>query len=116
MFGILAKESGGKVHAVSNSGAAGPFQFMYHTGLRFGLKNDDGFDTRYDPSEAARANVEYLKERFEELNHNLEFALAAYNAGENAVIKCGRRIPPYKETETYVQRVLQYYNDYKRQM
>jgi soluble lytic murein transglycosylase-like protein len=44
MFGILAKESGGKVHAVSNAGAAGPFQFMYHTGLRFGLGSESGFD------------------------------------------------------------------------
>lgn len=82
LFGMLAKESGGKVHAVSNAGAAGPFQFMYHTGLRFGLGSERGFDTRYDPAESARANVEYLEERFAELNHNLEFALAAYNGGE----------------------------------
>ena len=46
----MAKESGGKVHAVSQSGAAGPLQFMYHTGLRFGLNNQNGFDTRYDPA------------------------------------------------------------------
>jgi membrane-bound lytic murein transglycosylase D len=91
MFGILAKESGGKVHAVSNAGAAGPFQFMYHTGLRFGLKSDSGFDTRYDPAEAARANVEYLNERFEELNHNLEFALAAYNGGEGRMRRLAQR-------------------------
>jgi membrane-bound lytic murein transglycosylase D len=91
MFGILAKESGGKVHAVSNSGAAGPFQFMYHTGLRFGLKSDAGFDTRYDPAEAARANVAYLNERFEELNHNLEFALAAYNGGEGRMRRIAQR-------------------------
>ena len=91
MFGILAKESGGKVHAVSNSGAAGPFQFMYHTGLRFGLRSDAGFDTRYDPAEAARANVEYLEERFEELNHNLEFALAAYNGGEGRMRRIAQR-------------------------
>ncbi|MEE2982433.1 MAG: murein transglycosylase, partial [Pseudomonadota bacterium] len=37
-------------------------------------------------------------------------------AGENAVIKHGHRIPPYKETQTYVRRVLKYYNDYKKQM
>ena len=43
-------------------------------------------------------------------------ALAAYNAGENAVINYGHRIPPYKETQTYVRRVLKYYNDYKKQM
>ncbi|MBV8157220.1 MAG: lytic transglycosylase domain-containing protein, partial [Dyella sp.] len=43
LFGILAKESGGKVHAISRSGAAGPLQFMYATGLRFGLTTEDGF-------------------------------------------------------------------------
>ena len=42
LFGIMAKESGGKVHAVSRSGAAGPLQFMYATGLRFGLNTEDG--------------------------------------------------------------------------
>lgn len=82
LFGILAKESGGKVHAVSQSGAAGPLQFMYHTGLRFGLNNTDGFDTRYDPAAAAKANVAYLQEQFRYLNNSLEMALAAYNGGE----------------------------------
>lgn len=82
LFGILAKESGGKVHAVSPAGAAGPLQFMYHTGLRFGLNNSSGFDTRYDPAAAAQANVAYLQEQFRHLNNNLEMALAAYNGGE----------------------------------
>jgi len=82
LFGILAKESGGRVHAVSHAGAAGPFQFMYHTGLRFGLGRENGFDTRYDPAAAAKANVAYLNEQFRVLNNNLELALAAYNGGE----------------------------------
>lgn len=82
LFGILAKESGGKVHAVSPAGAAGPLQFMYHTGVRFGLGKTDGFDTRFDPAAAARANVAYLQEQFKYLNNSLEMALAAYNGGE----------------------------------
>ena len=118
LFGILAKESGGKVHAVSNAGAAGPLQFMYHTGLRFGLGRENGFDTRYDPSEAARANVEYLNERFRELNNNLEFALAAYNGGEGRMrrIHSKARNKPFwsaeimaqlpRETQEYVPYVL----------
>ncbi|MFM7786381.1 MAG: transglycosylase SLT domain-containing protein, partial [Gammaproteobacteria bacterium] len=118
LFGILAKESGGKVHAVSNAGAAGPLQFMYHTGLRFGLGNDKGFDTRYDPAEAARANVEYLNERFRELNNNLEFALAAYNGGEGRMRRIHNRArnKPFwsaevmaqlpRETQEYVPYVL----------
>ena len=82
LFGILAKESGGKVHAVSRSGAAGPLQFMYATGLRFGLDSDSGFDTRFDPAEAARANAQYLNEQLRVFNNNLELTLAAYNGGE----------------------------------
>lgn len=92
LFGMLAKESGGKVHAVSNAGAAGPFQFMYHTGLRFGLGNQAGFDMRYDPQSAARANVDYLNEQLRLLNNSLEFSLAAYNGGE------GRMRRLYKHT------------------
>jgi membrane-bound lytic murein transglycosylase D len=82
LFGILAKESGGKVHAVSRSGAAGPLQFMYATGLRFGLSDQDGFDTRFDPAESARANAEYMDEQLKVFNDNLELTLAAYNGGE----------------------------------
>jgi len=82
LFGIMAKESGGKVHAVSRSGAAGPLQFMYATGLRFGLTSDGGFDERFDPALAARANAEYLDEQLGIFNNNLEVTLAAYNGGE----------------------------------
>lgn len=82
LFGILAKESGGRVHSTSHAGAAGPLQFMYHTGLRFGLRRENGFDTRFDPAASARANVAYLNEQFRVLNNNLELALAAYNGGE----------------------------------
>lgn len=65
LFGILAKESAGKVHAVSRAGAAGPLQFMPATGMRFGLGRDvDGFDRRFDPQLSARANVRYLMFRF----------------------------------------------------
>lgn len=82
LFGIMAKESGGKVHAVSRSGAAGPLQFMYATGMRFGLTNFNGFDLRFDPAASARANAEYMNEQLQVFNDNLELTLAAYNAGE----------------------------------
>jgi membrane-bound lytic murein transglycosylase D len=83
LFGIMAKESGGKVHAVSHSGASGPLQFMYGTGSRFGLARDEtGFDSRFDPQMAARANAAYVNERFAELNKNIEYTVAAYNGGE----------------------------------
>ena len=82
LFGIMAKESGGKVHAVSRSGAAGPLQFMYATGARFGLTSDGGFDMRYDPAASARANADYLNEQLEAFNNNLELTIGAYNGGE----------------------------------
>ncbi len=87
LFGIMAQESGGKVHAVSRSGAAGLLQFMPATGQRYGLGYSNGFDTRYDPTLATRANVQYFNERFAELGNNLELAVAAYNGGEGRVAR-----------------------------
>ncbi len=85
LFGMLAKESGGKVHAVSRSGASGPLQFMYATGLRFGLGTVDGFDQRFDPGLSARANAAYLDEQLGIFNNNLELVIGAYNGGEGAM-------------------------------
>lgn len=82
LFGILAKESGGKVHAVSRSGASGPLQFMYATGSRFGLSTVNGFDQRFDPTLSTRANAAYLNEQLKIFNNNLELVLGAYNGGE----------------------------------
>jgi membrane-bound lytic murein transglycosylase D len=88
LFGIMAQESGGKVHSVSRSGASGPLQFMPSTGARFGLGRDvSGFDTRFDPQMSARANAAYINERFRELNRNLEFTVAAYNGGEGRALR-----------------------------
>lgn len=88
LFGIMAKESNGKVHAMSRAGAAGPMQFMYATGRRFGLGDDGtGFDTRYDPRAAAQASADYLNERMGQLNRNIELALAAYNGGEGRALR-----------------------------
>lgn len=117
LFGIMAKESGGKVHAVSRAGAAGPMQFMPATGARFGLNRGGAFDLRFDPSESARASAAYLNERFGELNSNLALALAAYNGGEGRLARLSDRgardfwnpqvfnaLPP--ETREYVPMVL----------
>jgi membrane-bound lytic murein transglycosylase D len=83
LFGILAKESNGKVHVGSRAGAVGPMQFMPATGRRFGLGDDGtGFDTRYDPRSAADAAATYLSERMRGLNNSIELSLAAYNGGE----------------------------------
>jgi membrane-bound lytic murein transglycosylase D len=88
LFGIMAKESNGKVHSTSRAGAAGPMQFMYTTGRRFGLGDDGtGFDTRYDPRRAAEASAAYLNERMGQLNRSIELALAAYNGGEGRALR-----------------------------
>jgi len=79
----MAKESNGKVHVSSRAGAAGLLQFMPATGRRFGLGVDNtGFDTRFDPSASGEAAAAYLLERMDELDGNMELALAAYNGGE----------------------------------
>ena len=88
LFGIMTKESNGKVHVGSRAGAVGLMQFMPATGRRFGLGNDGtGFDTRYDPASSARAAAEYLLERNRELGGSIEMALAAYNGGEGRALR-----------------------------
>ncbi len=118
LFAIMARESGGRVHAISTAGAAGLMQFMPATGHRFGLGWQDGFDTRFEPQLASRAAVQYLNERFASLGYNLELALAAYNGGEGRVGRLARQHPGKsfwdpvvfaslpKETRDYVPYVL----------
>jgi membrane-bound lytic murein transglycosylase D len=93
LFGIMAKESTGRVHVGSRAGAVGPLQFMPATGRRFGLGLDGtGFDTRYDPRMSADAAASYLNERYAEFGNNIELWLAAYNGGE------GRALRVYRST------------------
>ncbi len=93
LFGIMAKESGGRVHAYSRSGAAGLLQFMPATGQRFGLGFVDGFDQRYDPQLAARANAAYINEQLAVFNDNLEMVIAAYNGGEGRMQRLAKGAP-----------------------
>ncbi|MCD9086569.1 transglycosylase SLT domain-containing protein [Stenotrophomonas sp. SY1] len=91
LFGIMAKESNGRVHASSRVGAAGLMQFMPATGRRFGLGPDGtGFDTRFDARSAAEASAAYMNERMRGLNRNIEYALAAYNGGEGRAARIYR--------------------------
>jgi len=81
LFGIMAKESAGKVHAVSRAGAAGPLQFMPATAQQYGLRVVNGFDQRFDPRLEALANAEFINQQLKAFNDNLELTLAAYNGG-----------------------------------
>ena len=91
LFGIMAKESNGKVHVGSRAGAVGPLQFMPATGRRFGLGNDGtGFDTRYDAAASADAAAQYLTERMTQLDNSIELSLAGYNGGEGRALRVFR--------------------------
>jgi len=94
LFGIMAKESNGRVHASSRVGAAGLMQFMPATGRRFGLGPDGtGFDTRFDARSAAEASATYLNERMRQLNNSVELSLAGYNGGEGRALRVFRQNP-----------------------
>jgi soluble lytic murein transglycosylase-like protein len=97
---VIRVESNFDAHAVSPKGAIGLMQLMPGTASRFGAADP------YSASENIRAGASYLKWLDGLFQGNLELVLAAYNAGEQAVIKAGRRIPPIAETRAYVPKVL----------
>jgi soluble lytic murein transglycosylase-like protein len=107
---VISAESGYNPFARSSAGAVGLMQLMPKTAERFGAKN------RLDPAQNIKAGVRYLRVLMNMFDNDLELALAAYNAGENAVIRAGNRIPPYPETMTYVPRVLKYYKQYRKRI
>lgn len=103
---VVRAESAYDPDAVSRKGAVGLMQLMPATAERYGVRD------RHDPEQNLRGGAAYLSDLLELFDEDLRLALAAYNAGENAVIRHGRRIPPYEETRTYVGRVLRFYEEY----
>lgn len=100
---VIAAESNFKPRARSPSGAAGLMQLMPGTAARFGVAD------RLDPGASLAGGTRYLRWLLDTFAGDVSLALAGYNAGENAVIRHGRRIPPYRETQDYVPRVLAFY-------
>jgi hypothetical protein len=96
---IMREESRFNHRAVSRVGARGLMQLMPETARRLGVRNI------HDPVENVEAGTRYLRSLLEMFNGDLNLALAGYNAGERAVLKYGRRVPPYRETLTYVWRI-----------
>lgn len=97
---IIKTESSYVSTAVSSKGAVGYMQLMPNTAIRFGC-ND-----RNDPIQNINSGTKYLKYLITLFDSNLTLVVAAYNAGENAVIKYDNKIPPYPETQQYVTKVL----------
>jgi soluble lytic murein transglycosylase-like protein len=100
---VIVVESGFNSHAVSKRGAVGLMQLMPATASRFGVSNP------YDAQQNVHAGARYLKFLIDRFGHDIRLALAAYNAGEDAVARNGGQIPPFSETMAYVPRVLKIY-------
>jgi soluble lytic murein transglycosylase-like protein len=96
---IMREESRFNYRAVSHVGARGLMQLMPGTARRLGVINI------HDPVQNVEAGTRYLRSLLDMFNGDLNLALAGYNAGENAVLKYGRRVPPYRETMNYVWRI-----------
>ena len=103
---VIAVESAFDPTAVSRAGAQGLMQLLPSTARRYGVGNP------FDPEQNTRGGARYLSYLLKRYDNNLELTLAAYNAGEDAVDRYGRSIPPYRETREYVPAVLKLYKQF----
>jgi soluble lytic murein transglycosylase-like protein len=102
---VIVVESGFNPRAISRRGAIGLMQLLPATARRYGAFN------AFDPEQNIHAGARYLAALLARFgDKNLDLVLAAYNAGENAVERYGRRVPPYRETRAYVPNVLKVYH------
>jgi soluble lytic murein transglycosylase-like protein len=103
---IIANESGFNANATSKVGAQGLMQLMPSTAAGLGVGD------AYDPAQNVAGGTKYLKSLLDRFNGDVRLAVAAYNAGPGAVEKYGG-VPPYAETQNYVQNVLASYAKYR---
>jgi len=107
VYAVVAVESAFNPRAISSKGALGLMQLMPDTATRFGVMDS------FDPADNVMGGARYLRHLLDLFRGDLRLALAAYNAGENAVIAVGG-IPPYRETRHYVAKVLQLFGGGKK--
>ena len=107
LHAVVTVESAYNERAVSPKGARGLMQLTADTAQRYGVGD------AWNPLENLRGGARYLRDLLALFNNDLVLVLAAYNAGEGAVIDSGNRIPPYPETRSYVPRVLLQYERYR---
>ncbi|WP_394752576.1 lytic transglycosylase domain-containing protein [Crenothrix sp.] len=101
---VIQTESAYNANAISSAGAVGLMQLMPGTARQYGVTD------RHDPGQNINGGTKYLRYLLDLFNSNMDLAVAAYNAGENAVMKHHNSIPPYPETRNYVRQVLSLYN------
>ena len=103
VFCVIEHESHFRRRALSPKGAQGLMQLMPGTARRFGVRRP------YDVAENIKGGTQYLKELMIMFGGRVNLVLASYNAGEGAVLKYGRSVPPYKETREYVKKISRRY-------
>ena len=105
---VIKAESNFNHQAVSHKGAQGLMQLMPKTAAA--LKVEDSFH----PDDNIEGGARYLRYLLNVYNGDLTLALAAYNAGETAVARYNNTVPPFRETQNYVRRVLSFYQDFSK--
>jgi hypothetical protein len=103
LYATMHQESSFKQRAISPKGARGLMQLMPGTARRFGVTDI------FDPRQNIEGGARYIRFLLDSFGGDVSLALAGYNAGEGAVLKYGRQIPPYRETQEYVRRITRRY-------
>ena len=106
---IIMAESGYNPQAISKKGARGLMQLMPRTAEAMGV-----VDT-FDPENNINGGVRYFKKLLRQFDNDVKLALAAYNAGSRRVRE-HRGIPPFKATHYYIKKVLEHYQNYKKEL
>lgn len=106
---LIWAESANRPRALSYKGAACLTQLMPGTARRYGLRVDAAIDERYNIDKCLNGGARYLSDLLRWFKGDVRLALAGYNAGEGAVYKHNWRVPPFRETVQYVEKILYIY-------